>query len=113
VLGVAESVIEPADSVERFTRNKPAKARYPIGDPLHFLLARRLIEAGVPVVHFNLGYWDWHGEQVTDKFYKIESFGRTLYHLLGIDADTLMHTPANRPVKLIVEDAPIIKEAIS
>ena len=190
---------ESAQSVERFTRNKPAKARYPIGDPLHFLLARRLIEAGVPVVHFNLGYWDWHGEnftagkqqipmfdgclaallddlderglldstivlalgemgrkpkidkpketgagrdhwdyaqfviaagggfnrgcvvgatdklgeQVIDKFYKIESFGRTLYHLLGIDADTLIHTPANRPVKLIVEDAPIIKEAIA
>jgi len=190
---------EPAKSIERFTRNKPAKARYPIGDPLHFLLARRMIEAGVPIVHFNLGYWDWHGEnfvagkqqipmfdaclaaliddlddrglldstivlalgemgrkpkidkpkeanagrdhwdyaqfviaagggfnrgcivgatdklgeQVTDKFYKIESFGRTLYHLLGIDADTVVHTPAKRPVKLIVEDAPLIKEAIS
>lgn len=190
---------ESATSIERFTRLKPAKARYPIGDPLHFLLARRLIEAGVPIVHFNLGYWDWHGdnftagkqqipmfdaglaallddlderglldstivlalgemgrkpkidkpnetgagrdhwdyaqfviaagggfnrgcvvgatdargEQVTDKFYKIESFGRTLYHLLGIDADMLVQTPANRPVKLIVEDAPLIKEAIS
>jgi len=190
---------EPAKSVERFTRNKPAKHKYPIGDPLHFLLARRLVEAGVPVVHFNLGYWDWHGdnftagkqqipmfdaglaallddlevrglldstivlalgemgrkpkidnpkaagagrdhwdyaqfviaagggfnrgcivgatdklgERVTDKFYKVESFGRTLYHLLGIDTDTILHTPANRPVKLIVEDAPIIKEAIA
>lgn len=190
---------EPAESIERFTRNKPEKHRYPIGDPLHFLLARRLIEAGVPVVHFNLGYWDWHGdnfiagkqqipmfdaclaallddlddrglldstivlalgemgrkpkidkpkeenagrdhwdyaqfviaagggfnrgcivgatdkhgEQVTDAFYKIESFGRTLYHLLGIDPNTLVHTPANRPVKLIAEEAPIIKEAIS
>ena len=190
--------LEPASSLERFTRHKPEKARYPIGDPLHFLLARRLIEAGVPVVHFNLGYWDWHGdnftagkqqipmfdsclaallddlddrglldstivlalgemgrkpkidkpkeagagrdhwdyaqfviaagggfnrgcivgatdklgEQVTDKFYKIESFGRTLYHLLGIDPDTVVQTPANRPVKLIAEDAPLIKEAI-
>jgi hypothetical protein len=189
---------EPAKSVERFTKNKPAKHRYPIGDPLHFLVARRLVEAGVPIVHFNLGYWDWHGdnftagkqqipmfdscfaallddletrglldstivlalgemgrkpkidnpkaagagrdhwdyaqfvvaagggfkkgnivgatdklgERVTDKFYKVESFGRTLYHLLGIDAETVVHTPANRPVKLIVEDAPIIKEAI-
>ena len=60
-----------------------------------------------------VGATDKHGEQVVDKYYKIESFGRTLYHLLGIDADTLVHTPANRPVKLIVEDAPIIKEAIS
>lgn len=189
---------ESPNSIARFTRNKPAKAQYPIGDPLHFLMARRLIEAGVPIVHFNLGYWDWHGnnftagkqqipmfdaglaallddledrglldstivlalgemgrkpkidnpkaagagrdhwdyaqfvfaagggfnkgcivgatdklgEQVVDKFYKIESFGRTLYHLLGIDADTIVHTPANRPVKLIAEEAPLIKEAI-
>lgn len=190
---------EPTKSVERFTRNKPAKHKYPIGDPLHFLLARRMVEAGVPVVHFNLGYWDWHGdnftagrqqipmfdsclaallddldsrglldstivlalgemgrkpridspksagagrdhwdyaqfviaagggfnrgcvvgstdklgERVKDNFYKIESFGRTLYHLLGIDPDTVVHTPANRPVKLIVEDAPLIKEALA
>lgn len=189
---------EPATSVERFTRLKPEKSKYPLGDPLHFLLARRLIEAGVPVVHFNLGYWDWHGdnftagkqqiplfdaclaallddlddrglldstivlalgemgrkpkidkpreasagrdhwdyaqfviaagggfrrgaivgatdklgEQVVDKFYKIESFGRTLYHLLGIDPDTIVHTPAQRPVKLIAEEAPLIREAI-
>ena len=53
------------------------------------------------------------GAQVTDKFYKVESFGRTLYHLLGIDPDTIVNTPANRPVKLIAEDAPIIKEAIA
>jgi hypothetical protein len=182
--------------VERYTRNAPQKSRYPAGNAKHFLLARRLVEAGVPVVHFNLGYWDWHGEnfvagrqqiplldgalstlledldargllestivlalgemgrapkcgtqknagrdhwdyaqfilaagggfrggyvvgatdkvgaQVTDKFYKVESFGRTLYHLLGIDPDTVVTTPANRPVKLIAEDAPIIKEAI-
>jgi hypothetical protein len=182
--------------IERYTRNVPAKTRYPAGNVKHFLLARRLVEAGVPVVHFNLGYWDWHGENfiagrqqipmldaglstliedldgrgllestivvalgemgrapkcgtqknagrdhwdyaqfvfaagggfkggtivgatdkvgahITDKFYKVESFGRTLYHLLGIDPDTIVRTPANRPVKLIAEDAPIIKEAL-
>ena len=189
---------ESNKSVDRFTKLQPKKARYPVGDPRHFLVARRLVEAGVPVVHFNLGYWDWHGdnftagkqqipmfdaglaaliddledrglldstivlalgemgrkpkidnpkaegagrdhwdyaqfviaagggfkrgtvvgatdklgERVTDKFYKVESFGRTLYHLLGIDPDTIVTTPANRPVKLIAEDAPIIKEAI-
>ncbi len=188
---------EDPKRVERYTRNVPAKTRYPAGNVKHFLLARRLVEAGVPVVHFNFGYWDWHGEnfvagrqqipmldaalstlldelqarglldstivlalgemgrhpkcgtqknagrdhwdyaqfifaagggfkggtvvgatdktgsQVTDKFYKVESFGRTLYHLLGIDPDTVVTTPANRPVKLIAEDAPIIKEAIA
>ena len=187
---------EPIKTIERYTKNKMDKTRYPSGSQLHFLLARRLVEAGLPIVHFNLGYWDWHGEnfvagrqqipmfdsglsallsdlsergllestivlalgemgrhpkcgtnknagrdhwdyaqfvfaagggfkggnivgatdktgsQVTDKFYKVESFGRTLYHLLGIDADTIVTTRSNRPVKLIVEDAPIIKEAI-
>ena len=187
---------EDPKRVDRYTKNVPSKARYPLGNVKHFLLARRLVEAGVPVVHFNLGYWDWHGEnfvagrqqipmldaglstlledlhdrgllestivlalgemgrepkcgtdknagrghwdyaqfvfaagggfrggnivgatdktgaQVTDKFYKVESFGRTLYHLLGIDPDTIVKTPANRPVKLIAEDASLIKEAI-
>ena len=73
---------ESAASVERFTRNKPAKARYPIGDPLHFLLARRLIEAGVPVVHFNLGYWDWHGENFTAGKQQIPMFDACLAALL-------------------------------
>jgi len=187
---------EDPKTIERYTRNKMEKTRYPSGSQLHFLLARRLVEAGVPIVHFNLGYWDWHGEnfvagrqqipmfdtglsallqdldergllqstivvalgemgrhpkcgtaknagrdhwdyaqfvlaagggfkggtivgatdkhgsQVTDKFYKVESFGRTLYHLLGIDPDTIVTTRSNRPVKLIAEDAPLIKEAI-
>ena len=53
------------------------------------------------------------GEQVTDKFYKVESFGRTLYHLLGIDPATVMQTPSNRPIKLIAEDAPLVKETLA
>ena len=60
-----------------------------------------------------VGATDKLGEQVTDNFYKIESFGRTLYHLLGIDADTFVRTPSNRPIKLIAEDAPLIKEALA
>ena len=59
-----------------------------------------------------VGATDKLGERVTDRFYKIESFGRTLYHLLGIDPDTVVTTPANRPVRLIAEDAPLIREAI-
>ena len=59
-----------------------------------------------------VGATDKLGEQVTDNFYKVESFGRTLYHLLGIDAETWLHTPSNRPIKLIAEDAPLIQEAI-
>ncbi|OAI48508.1 hypothetical protein AYO44_18765 [Planctomycetaceae bacterium SCGC AG-212-F19] len=183
---------EPVQALERYKRLVPSKPRFDEGNPLHFLLARRLVEAGVPVVHFNFGYWDWHsdlypsgrriipsfdaglalllddldqrglldstivlalgemgripggnssshsdhaqfvlaagggfkggnvvgatdklGDRVADKFYKIESFGRTLYHLLGIDPDTVVTTPANRPIKLIAEEAPIIQEAIA
>jgi hypothetical protein len=187
---------EKEETIARYKQNHLEKYRYPSGDPLHFLLARRLIEAGVPIVHFSLGYWDWHGEnfvagrqqipmfdnalsalltdlderglldstivlalgemgrkpkcgtdknagrdhwdyaqfvlaagggfkrgcivgatdklgeQVTDNFYKVESFGRTLYHLLGIDADTIVHSLNNRPMKLIAEDAPLVKEAL-
>ncbi|QDU94652.1 DUF1501 domain-containing protein [Lignipirellula cremea] len=188
---------EDDKTIARYKDSHLDKYRYPSGDPLHFLMARRLIEAGAPVVHFSLGYWDWHGEnfvagrqqipmfdsgmsallqdlddrglldstivlalgemgrkpkcgtgakagrdhwdyaqfvfaagggfqrgcvvgatdklgeQVTDNFYKVESFGRTLYHQLGIDPDTIVRTLGNRPVKLIVEDAPIIKEALA
>jgi len=188
---------EPAKLVARYGENHAAKYRYPSGNPKHFLLARRLIEAGVPVVHFSLGYWDWHGEnfsagrqqipmfdsamsalledldsrgllentivlalgemgrkpkcgtktgagrdhwdyaqfvmaagggfkggavvgatdklgeRVTDSFYKVESFGRTLYHLMGIDAEQFLHTTDNRPIKVIAEEAPIIKEALA
>jgi hypothetical protein len=189
---------ENAKTIERYKARAPAKPDYTNhGNVLHFLLARRLIEVGVPVVHFSFGYWDWHGgnfksgrvsipqfdtalsallddldqrgllkttivlalgemgrmpkcgvkegagrdhwdyaqfvlaagggfaggtvvgatdkkaERVVDKFYKVESFGRTLYHLLGIDPDTTVHTLNQRPVRLIVEEAPLIKEALA
>lgn len=187
---------EKPETLARYKHGHLDKYRYPSGDPLHFLLARRLIEAGVPIVHFSLGYWDWHGEnfiagrqqipmfdsalsalledleqrgllettivlalgemgrmpkcgteknagrdhwdyaqfvlaagggfkrgcivgktdklgeQVTDNFYKVESFGRTLYHLLGIDSDTAFPAQSGRPIRLIAEDAPLIKEAL-
>jgi hypothetical protein len=182
---------------ERYALGDRPRTRYPAGDTRHFLLARRLVEAGVPVVHFSFGYWDWHGEnfvagrqqipmfdvalsalledldarglldstivlalgemgrkpqcgtqagagrdhwdyaqfvlaagggfrrgavvgatdrrgeQVTDGFYKVESFGRTLYHLLGIDPDTMVTTPSDRPMRLIAEEVPIIREALA
>ena len=187
---------EARRNLERYTAGELPRTRYPAGNTRHFVLARRLIEAGVPNVHFSFGYWDWHGEnfiagrqqipmfdvamsallddldqrglldttivlalgemgrkpqcgtdrgagrdhwdyaqfvlaagggfrkgtivgatdrkgeQVTDNFYKVESFGATLYHLLGIDPNTVVTTTNNRPMRLINEDAPIIREAI-
>jgi hypothetical protein len=188
---------EPRTVIDRYCVNELPKTRYPAGSSKHFLLARRLVEAGVPVVHFSFGYWDWHGEnfvagrqqipmfdaalsaliedldarglldstivlalgemgrkpqcgikagagrdhwdyaqfvlaagggfkrgcvvgatdkkaeRVTDAFYKVESFGRTLYHLLGIDPDQFVTATNGRPMKLIAEDVPVIKEAIA
>src|SRR5205823_5847304 len=42
---------------DRYALGNLPRTRYPAGDTRHFLLARRLIEAGVPVVHFSFGYW--------------------------------------------------------
>ena len=43
----------------------------------------------------------------------VDSFGTTLYHLLGINPATVLTAQSGRPVKLIAEDAPIIKEALA
>src|SRR2546430_3999474 len=51
---------EDPKTIKRYTKSKLDKTRYPAGNQLHFLLVRRLVEAGVPIVHFNLGYWTWH-----------------------------------------------------
>jgi uncharacterized protein (DUF1501 family) len=60
-----------------------------------------------------VGATDEQAAYVTDRYYKVESFGRTLYHLLGIDPDQFLYSTENRPHKLIVEDAPLIKEALA
>jgi hypothetical protein len=60
-----------------------------------------------------VGATDAKGEQVTDAFYKVESFGATLYHLLGIEPETTINTLGGRPIRLIAEDAPLINEALA
>jgi uncharacterized protein (DUF1501 family) len=163
------------------------------------LAARRLIEAGVPFVHLDFGYWDWHGgpgqlqkslemlavfdaamsalltdlderglldttlvvacgemgrtpgfegkdgygrghwapaqivlvagggfrrgavvgstdakaAYVRDNEYKVVSLGKTIYHLLGINPDHELYTTDNRPMRIIAEDCPLIREAIA
>lgn len=59
-----------------------------------------------------VGATDKVGAFVKDRYYKVESYARTLYHLLGIDAAEELYTTSNRPLKIIVEDAPLIREAI-
>jgi hypothetical protein len=60
-----------------------------------------------------VGATDEHAAYVAENYYKVESFGRTLYHLLGIDPDQFLYSTENRPHKLIIEDAPLIKEALA
>ena len=43
------------------------------------------------------GATDKHAGYVVDHYYKVESFGRTLYHLLGIDPELEIHDRLGRP----------------
>jgi uncharacterized protein (DUF1501 family) len=60
-----------------------------------------------------VGATDKHAAQITDKHYRVESFARTLYTLLGIDPDHEFLTTDGRPIKIVVEDRPLVKEAIA
>jgi hypothetical protein len=59
-----------------------------------------------------LGATDRTSLHVVDKYYSPVSYGRTLYHLLGIDPDKELFTTSGRPVKIISEDAPLIREIV-
>lgn len=60
-----------------------------------------------------LGATDRTALHVVDKYYSPMSYGRTLYHLLGINPDKELYTPAGRPVRIISEDVPLIREIVA
>lgn len=60
-----------------------------------------------------VGATDRHAAYVVDRYYKVESFGRTLYNLLGIDPDQTVYTIEGRPMRLIAENAPLIREVLA
>jgi uncharacterized protein (DUF1501 family) len=60
-----------------------------------------------------VGATDKHAAEVIDKQYGVESFARTIYRQLGIDPDHELYTSAGRPIKIVTQDAPIIKEALA
>lgn len=74
----------------------------------HFLVAGGGFQQGCIV-----GRTDKHGGEVSDKYYKVPSLARTIYHLLGIDPDQELHTPDGRPLKIVLDDAPLIREALA
>jgi hypothetical protein len=60
-----------------------------------------------------LGATDRNALQVVDRYYSPISFGRTLYHLLGIDPEKELYTTSGRPVKIITDEAPLIREILA
>lgn len=74
----------------------------------HFLVAGGGFRRGAVV-----GRTDRYGGEVTDNFYRIPSLARTIYHLLGINPDQEFHTTDGRPVKIVLDDAPLIREALA
>jgi hypothetical protein len=60
-----------------------------------------------------LGKTDARAQYVTHDWYSPVSYGRTLYHLLGIHPDRELYTTEGRPVKIVMEDAPLIREILA
>lgn len=80
----------------------------------HWGTCQSVLVAGGGFTRGNIvGATDKHAAYVTDKYYRVESFGRTIYNLLGIDPDQLLYSTENRPHKLVVEETPLIQEAIA
>lgn len=90
----------------RMNRNGPA-ARDHWGPCQFAILAGGGVRAGQVV-----GATDAQAAYVRDAEYKVASLGKTMYHLLGIDPDSELHTSDNRPLKLITEDVPLIREVL-
>jgi hypothetical protein len=59
-----------------------------------------------------VGSTDKDAAYVKDREYKIASLGKTIYHLLGLDPDHELKGSDGRPLKLITEDVPLIKEVL-
>lgn len=88
----------------KMNRNGPA-ARDHWGNVQFAIVAGGGVRPGVVV-----GSTDAQAAHPKDAEYKIASLGKTMYHQLGIDPDTELHTSDNRPLKLITEDVPLIRE---
>ena len=86
---------EDAETRERYGTDDETK---PKGDgaprsPQNFLVARRLVEAGVRVVTINYSFWDWHGGNFDNAKQEFPVFEKALtalvedLHARGLDKD--------------------------
>jgi hypothetical protein len=87
--------------------NRPGFGREHWNDAQSFLLAGGGLAGGAVV-----GATDKVGAYVTNQHYNATSLARTIYGQLGIDPDHELYTADRRPVKIVPDDAPVIKEAI-
>ncbi len=66
------------------------------------------------IIHPDTPYrTDKHVAQITDKDYWVESFAHTIDTQLDIDPDHKFQTTDDRPIKIILEDRPRIKESLA
>jgi hypothetical protein len=59
-----------------------------------------------------VGATDRDAAYVRDREYRLGSLGKTIYHLLGLDPDYELHGTDGRPLRLITEDVPLIREVL-
>ena len=71
---------ENPKSAERYGKGDASKRLASV--PQHFLLARRLVEAGVRVVMLNPAIWDWHGQNFQNAEKEFPVFDRALAALV-------------------------------
>jgi hypothetical protein len=79
-----------ATALDLSKENPKVAERYGKGDasqrlasvPQHFLLARRLVEAGARVVMLNHAIWDWHGQNFQNAAKQFPVFDRALTALV-------------------------------
>jgi len=84
-----------------------------VGSRGHWNDAQSFILAGGGFTGGNvIGATDKIGAFVTDKHYPACSLTRTVYHLLGIDADHEFYDN-NRPLRIVPEEGPLIREALA
>jgi hypothetical protein len=60
-----------------------------------------------------VGATDKHAVEIATRAYSVESFARTIYTQLGINPDHELHTTEGRPLKIVTQDAPLVREALA
>jgi uncharacterized protein (DUF1501 family) len=99
---------EPEGTLARYghkagqTTHQVVKSLHYDWDARPFVLARRVVEAGVRVVTLSLGSWDHHGTSQTDIFYSLKLYMRVLDRSLTALFDDLKERGLTDDVLVVV-----------